>query len=182
MYEYNQFDLVEIDAARIDEACRAYFLWKDLDTYVRSNTSRGLNFPEFLSESMVCYCLDLYWNKGSVAGDATDRATSQRIEIKASAHMIGKTDLTSFGPREEFDDLVYAWCDTRDNLLYIYDLGLNYEELGACPANSRQTIADQREQGRRPHVSLEKLFIEPYALQPAVVFDIRRCRIIEDNR
>ena len=53
------------------------------------------------------------------------------------------------------------------------------------PANSKETIQDQKNQGRRPHVSLQSLFIEATKDReeraPDIIFDIRRCTII-DNR
>ena len=45
-----------------------------------------------------------------------------------------------------------------------------------------QTIEEQKKQGRRPHISLQKLFVEDKKLIPDIIFDIRRCKIIEDNR
>ena len=67
-------------------------------------------------------------------------------------------------------------------LLYIYDLNVNSYEFGKYPANNTQTIEDQKQQGRRPHVSLQKLFVEDKQLEPDIIFDIRRCKIIQDNR
>ena len=55
--------LIKIDEPRIQEACNAYFKWKDLNTYVKSLVSRGINMPDAISEPMGCYCLDLLWNK-----------------------------------------------------------------------------------------------------------------------
>ena len=69
-----------------------------------------------------------------------------------------------------------------ENLLYIYDLKINSEEFGKYPANSTQTIQDQKNQGRRPHVSLQALFVDAKGLNPDIIFDIRKCKIIEDNR
>ena len=63
-----------------------------------------------------------------------------------------------------------------DNLLFIYDLKINSEEFGKYPANSRETIQDQKNQGRRPHVSLQQLFVDAKQLQPDFIFDIRRCK------
>ena len=37
--------------------------WKDLNTYVKSLVSRGINMPDAISEPMGCYCLNLLWNK-----------------------------------------------------------------------------------------------------------------------
>ena len=61
-------------------------------------------------------------------------------------------------------------------MLYIYDLNINSVEFCRYPANSTQTIEDQKLQGRRPHISLQKLFVEEKNLTPDIIFDIRRCR------
>lgn len=63
---------IVIDYVRIQRACDAYFKWKDLNTYIKSSFSRGINMPDAISEPMGCYCLNLLWNKGS-AGDAVSK-------------------------------------------------------------------------------------------------------------
>lgn len=177
---YNEFGHIKIDDARIDETCNAYFKWKDLNTYISNNSHRGINMPDAISEPMGCYCLGLLWNRGKTVGDATDPVTGNKIEFKATSRFEG--DLSSFGPKCVFDDLVYLRFDISENYLYIYDLKINSIEFGKYPANSKQTIQEQKDQGRRPHVSLQKLFVEDKQLKPDIIFDIRRCKIIEDNR
>lgn len=177
---YNDFSLITIDDARIDETCNAYFKWKDLNTYISNNSHRGMNMPDAISEPLGCYCLGFLWNRGNEVGDATDPLTNRKIEFKATSRFTG--DLSSFGPKTVFDDLVFLRFNLDDNLLYIYDLKINSEEFGKYPANQYEAIEDQKRQGRRPHVSLYKLFVEAKELKPDVIFDIRRCRIIEDNR
>lgn len=177
---YNEFGYITIDAARIDEACSAYFKWKDLNTYIHNQSHRGINMPDAISEPMGCYCLDLLWNRGDEVGDATDPRTHKKIEMKATSRFEG--DLSSFGPSCQFDDLVFLRFKLDDNLLYVYDLGIDSEEFGKYPANSKETIQDQKIQGRRPHVSLQTLFVDAYNLKPDIIFDIRKCKIIEDNR
>lgn len=177
---YNNFNLIAIDDARIDETCNAYFKWKDLNTYISNNSHRGINMPDAISEPMACYCLGFLWNRGSEVGDATDPINNRKIEFKATSRFDG--DLSSFGPKTVFDDLIFLRFNLDENLLYIYDLNINSEEFGTYPANQKETIADQKKQGRRPHVSLYKLFVEAKGLKPDIIFDIRRCRIIEDNR
>lgn len=135
--------------------------------------------PDAISEPMGCYCLGLLWNRGDAAGDATDKSR-RKIEFKATSRFEG--DLSSFGPKCEFDDLVFLRFKLDENLLYVYDLGLNSKQFGKYPANRTQSIDDQKRQGRRPHISLLELFVEPNNLAPDVIFDIRRCEIIEDNR
>lgn len=177
---YNEFGYITIDDARIDETCNAYFKWKDLNTYISNNSHRGINMPDAISEPMGCYCLGLLWNRGDEVGDATDPNTGKKIEFKATSRFEG--DLSSFGPKCVFDDLVFLRFKLDENLLYIYDLHINSDQFGQYPANQTQTIQDQKNQGRRPHVSLQSLFVNANNLQPDIIFDIRRCRIIQDNR
>ena len=177
---YKKFGYITIDDARINETCNAFFKWKDLNTYITNTSHRGINMPDAISEPMACYCLGLMWNRGDEAGDATEPQTNRKIEFKATSRFEG--DLSSFGPKCDFDDLVFLRFNLEENLLYIYDLRVNATDFGDYPANSTQTIRDQQMQGRRPHVSLLKLFVEAKNLKPDIIFDIRRCKVIEDNR
>lgn len=180
MPKYNEFGYIIIDDARIDETCNAYFKWKDLNTYISNNSHRGINMPDAISEPMGCYCLGLLWNRGSEVGDATNPITKEKIEFKATSRFDG--DLSSFGPKCQFDDLVFLRFKLDENLLYIYDLKINSDDFEKLPANKNETIQDQKKQGRRPHISLQNLFVDANNLIPDIIFDIRRCRIIEDNR
>ncbi|MBK4759197.1 type II restriction endonuclease [Enterococcus faecium] len=177
---YKKFGHIKIDDARINETCDAFFKWKDLNTYIKSTSSRGINMPDAISEPMGCYCLDLLWNRGDEVGDATDPVTNSKVEFKATSRFSG--DLSSFGPNTIFDNLVYLRFNLENNQLYIYDLKINSTDFGNYPANKTQTIAEQKAQGRRPHVSLQRLFVDDKNLVPDIIFDIRRCTIIVDNR
>ncbi|MGO5358919.1 Bsp6I family type II restriction endonuclease [Anaerofustis sp. LCP19S3_F7] len=174
MVIYNEFGHIKIDEARIDETCNAYFKWKDLNTYISNNSHRGINMPDAISEPMGCYCLNYLWNRGDESGDATDPETGEKIEFKATSRFDG--DLSSFGPKCKFDNLVFLRFKLDDNLLYIYNLKINSEDFGRYPANKKETIQDQKNQGRRPHVSLQKLFVEEKNLDPDIIFDIRKCK------
>ncbi len=136
--------------------------------------------PDAISEPMGCYCLDYLWNRGKEVGDAYDPATDRKIEFKATSRFDG--DLSSFGPKCQFDNLVFLRFNLDENLLYIYDLNINSDEFGKLPANKTQTIQEQKDQKRRPHISLQSLFVDANNLEPDIIFDIRRCKIIEDNR
>ena len=175
-----RINYVEIDAQRIDTVCDAYFKWKDLNTYVKQNSTRGINIPDVISEPMGSYCLGYVWNRGNIAGDATNLNTNEKIEFKATSNFEG--DLSSFSPNTNFDDLVFLRFNLENNLLYIYDLKINSDEFVKYPANKTETNKQQQDQGRRPHVSLYKLFVEPTNRQPDIIFDIRRIEIIADNR
>ena len=177
---YKEFGFIKVDSERIDAACNAYFKWKDLNNYISDNSHRGMNMPDAISEPMGCYCLGLLWNRGNEAGDATDPKTGKKVEFKATSRFEG--DLSSFGPVCNFDDLVYLRFKLDDNLMYVYDLHINSVEFSNYPANKTQLIKDQQKQGRRPHISLQTLFVDKKELKPDIIFDIRKCKIIEDNR
>ncbi len=176
---YNDFGYIKIDDARIDEACNAYFKWKDLNTYISNNSHRGINIPDAISEPMGCYCLGYLWNRGKKAGDATDPITNKKIEFKATSRYNG--DLSSFGPKCTFDNLVFLRFNLDENILFVYNLNIDSDEFGKYPANKCETIQEQKNQGRRPHVSLQSLFVDAKHLEPDIIFDIRKCRIIKNN-
>lgn len=172
-YNMAKIDLVEIDAARINDVCDSYFKWKDLNNSLKNYVSRGINFPETISEPMGCYALDYLWNKGS-GGDAQDRE-GRKIEMKATSNF--NSDLTSFGPKCDFEYLVFLRLDYNNNKLYIYDTGIDAEELKTLPANKKETVGEQQAQKRRPHISIIETVINDRGLQPTCIFNIRRAEV-----
>ena len=167
--------LIRIDKPRIEQTCDAYFKWKDLNTYVKSLVTRGINIPDAISEPMGCYCLDLLWNK-STGGDAQS-ADGRKIEFKATSNY--GYDLSSFGPKCDFDDLVFLRFDLDFNMLYVYDTGVNSDELKQLPVSRTATLGEYQNAGKRPHISIIQTIIEARNLEPTVVFDIRRAKIVE---
>lgn len=168
-------DLVEIDAARINDVCDNYFKWKSLNDALKNFCSRGINMPDAISEPIGCYCLDLLWNKGS-GGDAQSRE-GKKIEFKACSNF--DADLTSFGPECEFDDFVFLRFNMDENLCYIYDTGLSSNDVKKLKVNNTQTVEDQQKQGRRPHIRIIDEVINKNGLEPTCIFNIRRCQIIK---
>lgn len=165
--------LVKIDEPRIQETCDAYFKWKDLNTYVKSLVSRGINMPDAISEPMGCYCLNLLWNKSS-GGDAVAE-DGRKIEFKATSNY--DYDLSSFGPKTEFDDLVFLRFNLDLNMLFVYDTGINSEELKKIAVSKSATVGDYQKAGKRPHISVIDTIIKARNLEPTVTFNIRRGRI-----
>ena len=170
--------LFKVDEVRKDEVCDAYFKWKDLNTYIKSQTSRGINMPDAISEPLGCYCMGYYWNK-SDGGDAkTDDGL--KVEFKATSNY--DYDLTSFGPKCSFDKLVFLRFDCNDNMLYVYDLHINSEQLKELKTTKTNTVGEYQEQGKRPHIRIIDQVIDAQGLEPDVVFNIRRGQIVKDNR
>lgn len=168
-------DYVVIDNARFLEVCRLYHMWKDLNLSIKTWSSRGINLPDVISEQMVCYALDLLWNKGSVGGDATDKNGSL-IEIKATSNY--DSDLTSFSPKTKFDRLIFFRLDQRQNFADIYDMGINGESLKTLKTNKTQSVLDQQNQGRRPRLRLIET-IKELNLKPLCRIDIIGRQIIK---
>lgn len=63
----SKVDLIEIDAARINDVCDNYFKWKSLNDSLKSFCSRGINIPDSKSEPIGYFCLDYFWNKKILA-------------------------------------------------------------------------------------------------------------------
>lgn len=131
--------------------------------------------PDAISEPMGCYCLNLLWNKSS-GGDAKS-LDGKKIEFKATSNYA--YDLSSFGPKCDFDDLVFLRFDLELNMLFVYDTGVNSEELKKIPVLKTATVGDYQEAGKRPHLSVIQSIIEARELEPTVIFNIRRDKIVE---
>lgn len=167
-------DLVTVDASRFKDAIKAYFLWKELDTIIRTSHTRGINIPETITESLLCFVSDFKLNRGS-GGDAYDEKNKRIIEIKATSNY--DRDTTSFSPKEEFDRLFFVRLDKRNDVMYFYDLQMNSEDLKKIKVNSTQTLEDQQKQGRRPRFSVIRFIIEENNLEPYASLDLRTQKI-----
>ena len=168
-----KIDLVTIDEARFIEACRLYSMWLKLFNAIKSQTSRGINMPDIISEQMVCYALNLKWNKGR-GGDASDE-NGALIEIKATSNY--DSDLTSFSPQTHFDRLIFFRLNQENDTADIYDLGLTGDTIGNLKANKTQSVSMQQRQGRRPHISLIE-YIKENNIQKLCTIDIMAHEII----
>ncbi len=166
-------DLVNVDKARFYDAVDMYFLWKELDQRIRTSATRGINFPEAISEPLACYALGFRWNKSS-GGDAVDE-NNRIIEFKATSNW--GSDTTSFSPSENFDELYFLRLDKRNDELYIYKTNMSSDDLKKIKVNSVQTLAEQQQAGRRPRFSVIKFIIEPFDLEPIKKVNIREKKI-----
>ena len=175
-----KMELVEVDSQRINTVIDTYFHWKQLDAEIRTlSGTRGINFPSELSEYLACYALGLHVNKKGSQGDAVDMSDPDKpliIEIKRSR--ADKTSArNSFSPSENFDDLVFVRLEKYDDILKIYRLGINSEDLKKIKVNNEQTVEDQQKQGRRPRFSIQDKIVTEQNLQPDLIFNIRTRQI-----
>ena len=168
-----KIDLVKIDQKRVKDASDIYFHWKDLDAEIRTLGTRGINFPSDISELFACYVLGYSWNKGS-SGDAIDTKKGNRvIEIKASSNA---SDLSSFSPDENFDELVFCELDRKNDKLLVYETGYSRSDIEGVMVNNTETFKQQADAKRRPRFSVKSKIIKASGLKPSYEFDIRTCK------
>ncbi|PFZ83051.1 type II restriction endonuclease [Bacillus pseudomycoides] len=169
-------DFVKIDKSRFEDAVKAYFLWKELNALIKNSHNRGINFPETISETLLCAAMGFELNRGT-GGDAREPKTQAIIESKATSNW--DRDTTSFSPSENFDALYFLRLNQRDDELYIYDTGINSDDLKSIQVNKTQTLGDQQAQGRRPRFSVIKFIIEANDIEPVAKVELRTKKIIK---
>lgn len=144
-------------------------LWKNLRVALKKYKSRAPNFPEGLSE--VAFCL---WSGSSrfisakglsqTSFDTFNTKTKKAEQIKACS-IAG--DLTSFGPKSEWDDLYFldfynnGKVDGYFDIYKIPDIFIYDQKV-----NKQETLRDQQGQTRRPRFSIKKEIILGKGLKP----------------
>lgn len=167
-------DFVKMDKSRFNDAIKAYFLWKELNALIKNSHNRGINFPETISETLLCSAMGFELNRGT-GGDAKNPVTGEIIEAKASSNW--DLDTTSFSPSESFDRLFFVRLNQRDDEVYFYDTGIDSEQLKEIKVSKTQTLGEQQAQKRRPRFSVIKGIIEPNKLEPVAKIDLRTKKI-----
>ena len=110
-------------------------------------------------------------NRGT-GGDARNPDTGEICEAKATSNY--DSDMSSFSPNERFDHLFFIRLDQREDMAYIYDLGIDSEDLKDIPVSRTETVRDQQAQGRRPRFSVIKQVINEEGLEPIGRVNLRR--------
>ncbi|HEB8062221.1 TPA: Bsp6I family type II restriction endonuclease [Campylobacter coli] len=159
-----------------DLICKIYIQWKELNNNIKKFSSRGVNFPDCISEPIVCYAFNYNWNNNNETGDATSDS-GELIEIKATSNF--DSDLSSFSPNTKFDKLIFVRLDQKRDLAYIYDLELNFEQFQILEVNKKETVLDQQKQNRRPRLSLIQ-YIEKEKIEPLYYVDFIK-KIVTKN-
>lgn len=167
-------ELVTVDKSRFNDIIEAYFLWKKLNSIIKQSHTRIINFPETISEGLVCYATGFKLIRGS-EGDALDEQSNSIVEIKATSNYT--KDTTSFGPKEQFDILFFARLNQDDDIIYIYNTGYNSGDVKRIMVNSTETVEDQQKQGRRPRFSVIKEVINKNGLTPYYEVNLRTKKI-----
>lgn len=152
-----------------------YENWRNLNTMLGEIQARSINLPEGLSESAFCIARNTLRLLQNIPGansswDCFDPANNRRLQIKACSVI---PDLTSFGPRSQWDDLYFLdfyrygqWDGTFD----IYQIPTNL--IYNFRINNNQTFRDQQNQGRRPRLSIWSNIIQPNNIQPIQTYQL----------
>ncbi|MFC1978752.1 Bsp6I family type II restriction endonuclease [Chloroflexota bacterium] len=163
-----------VDVLTYDNSDRAflkkvYTNWRSLCSDLAELESRGVNLPEGLSEASFCLEMNTVRVIGGISGanssfDCYNPKTTERIQVKACSVI---PDLTSFGPKSEWDKIYFVdffrqgkWDGSFD--IYLID----NSDIYNYPVNAGQTLKDQQLEGRRPRFSIWDGIIKRKGLKP----------------
>ncbi|MDP2741086.1 MAG: Bsp6I family type II restriction endonuclease [bacterium] len=165
---------MEIEVAHLDEQDAKIFK-KLFDIWVKLNKGlaiygRKMNIPEVLSEGMFCiFSKSVRFQKkikgkGSVSFDTINLKTGEREQIKASSI---ESDLSSFGPKSEWDKLYFMSFYNNGNPDGTFDVyEIPNKLIYSNKVNRGQTMKRQQKEKRRPRFSIMNNIIKPYKIKP----------------
>lgn len=146
-----------------------YFDWKNLNDRLKEKGTRGINLPETISENAFALFFEDTFRIVKIKGmkcsfDCINVKTGSRIQIKASSVA---SDLTSFGPRSEWDELFFLDFSAGDGSFKAYKIEPDW--IYKHMVNKNQSFQQQQEENRRPRFSIMKDIIQPNGLKPVKV-------------
>lgn len=165
---------LQIEVAYLDKKDGKVFknlfdIWRKLNIGLEKY-GRKVNIPEVISEGMFCvFSKSVRYQRklkgvGTVSFDTINIKNKRREQIKASSI---DEDLTSFGPRTEWDDLYFLDFYNQgklDGTFNVYLIPNKY--IYANKVNKGQTMKDQQGEKRRPRFSITKDIIQKNKLKP----------------
>jgi len=144
---------------------KLYKLWSTLNKAIKSISTRGVNLPEAISENAFCLFFPairvVKLAKGKCSYDCINTSNGKRIQIKASSI---ESDLTSFGPKSEWDELYFLDFSKGDGSFKVYKIMQDW--VYKHKVNKNQTFKEQQEQARRPRFSITENIIKTQNLKP----------------
>lgn len=129
-----------------------YWKWKELNQLIKQYYTRWVNLHEVITENLCCI-LNWYvlhasegWSEDAITNDW------KKVQIKWTSNF--DDDLTSFGPKSEFDVLEFFRLDQTNDIFYCYRIPI--EELENIKVNKANTFKQQQLTGKRPRFSIIK--------------------------
>jgi len=153
-----------------------YSMWRKLCDGMEEFHSRKINLPEGISENAFCLEFDsarvIDVKGGKRSYDTIDLKNNCRQQIKATSI---EYDLTSFGPKSEWDKLYFLdfyRYGNFDHKYDVYEIPNNTIYNSVLNSRKQETFRDQQKQGRRPRLGIKSMIIEPHSINP-----VRTCSI-----
>lgn len=155
-----------------------YYSWKALNEVNVAFDMRRANLPEMLSEGLASMLFGwVRTNASTIIGcpssscDLIDLERGKLIQLKGCSTAKGKSaGPTSFGPRSEFDELIFMHLDCETDTAHFYYLDADtYKDW---KVNRTETIGDQQAQGRRPRVTILPKILEN-DIQPILSYSFK---------
>jgi len=181
--------LYKINQERFEKVISLYFLWKELNSKIKEDYSRGINLPEALTEPICCYVNDFLLsipskNTGKKkdedqcgSEDAINPLTGEHVQIKGSSNW--NSDLTSFGPRSNFTSLHFVRLNQDEDRMFLYNIPI--DDLKNVLVNRTTTFAQMQAAGKRPRFSIIAKYINLYNIEPYAYVDLRTKEIFKRN-
>ena len=148
------------DSKDIPMLFEIYSTWRKLCQQLNKLNARSANLPDGLSEISFAISHDMWRCTSNIKGanssfdcyDPNGQKNNNRVQVKAcSVH----PDLTSFGPRTQYDRIFFSdfyrdgnWDGTFD----VYELDVS--DIETCLVNASETVETQKDQKRRPRFSI----------------------------
>lgn len=161
--------LIKITEERYKRVIKLYFMWKDLNTEIKKDFTRGINLPEAITEPICCYVNNFLHSTKKGSEDAIDEKNYSKVQIKATSNF--NNDLTSFGPKSEFNELHFVRLNQEEDKMYLYKIPVN--KLADVQVNVGETFEEQQNQGRRPRFSIINKYIEPDNIKEYAIVDLK---------
>lgn len=170
--EGNYITAVDIfDKSDLSILIDIYDSWRNLSEKLKKINARSVNLPEGLSEVAFCIFMDCVrlnnpklGSKVNTSFDVYSLKNQKRIQIKACSVV---PDLTSFGPKSQWDELYFidfyregSWDYSFDIYLIPNDLVYNQK------VNEGQTLKQMQGEGKRPRFSIYTDIIKKLHLEP----------------
>lgn len=162
----------EFNGADYEKIKGIFKQWQSLSADLKVLKGRTINVPDVVSEALYCYLFDAVRTNG-VAGsyDAINMSNQAGVQIKSTSI---KNDLTSFGPKSSWDELIFIDFAPNGIVSGKVDIYRIDYDLSTLILNHKtgETFLDQQLQGRRPRLSIKKEFIQKYDLKPIKSVDL----------
>lgn len=154
--------LSEITTSDLSDIITIYDEWVKYCKLLEHRNYRRANFPEGVSEDLVCILKKYYkLNQKAVYGcstsfDCLDGNNGERIQVKASS---SNYELTSFGPKSVFDRIYfldfYYEGESYKKKFKFYEIDKTLIENAWV--NKDETVTNQSDEGKRPRIRIRKL-------------------------